>query len=93
MNIPTDSRSANPYADRAGLARLHSGHWFVYERVQACKRETAAVEPCPTHVALEGMNRTVCGRKVTLRFGTSPTDTISMVECSQCKTYLETKTL
>lgn len=89
MNIPP----ANPFATRAGLARLVGEHWLVYERVQACSPERAGIDPCPTHVALEGMPKTVCGRKATLRYGTKPTDTISMVECSQCKAYLQTRTL
>lgn len=89
MNIPP----ANPFASRAGLARLYNGHWFVFERVQACAPERSRVDPCPTHVAFEDMPKTVCGRKVTRRFGPTPTDTISMVECSQCKAFLETRTL
>ena len=85
MTIPPP---ANPYADRAGLARLHSGHWFVYERVLASYEPGSMI-----HASLENMPRTACNRKVTFRYGVSPTDTISMIECAQCRAYLETKTL
>lgn len=83
-----DHGPANPHADRAGLARMVGNQWLVYERVLASEEPGR-----PRHVALEGFPKTVCSRKVTFRYGPTPTDTLSDIECLQCRAYIAEHTL